>query len=197
MARERSVIIIPGLGDNEKEIRWITGFWKRRGLIPVVHAVGWRDGQGFPQKLAKLISLVDKLDASGFEVSVVGTSAGGSAALNTYWARRNVVKKVVNLCGRLRVGENVGRRSFVATTSTSMSFAQSVIMCEKNLGQLSWIDKKKILTLRAWGFDELVPADTSIVTGAANIVIPLPEHLLAISSALTISSKPLLNFLLD
>ena len=44
MTSKHVVIIIPGLGDETKILRWAVGFWRWYGLDPVVYSVGWRDG---------------------------------------------------------------------------------------------------------------------------------------------------------
>jgi len=51
------------------------------------------------------------------------------------------------------------------------------------------------MTVRALFGDELVPADTAILRGAHNIVVPTPEHVFSIAIALTLFSRPLITFL--
>jgi len=43
--------------------------------------------------------------------------------------------------------------------------------------------------------DELVPPETTIIHGALNTKIPTVEHMISITSALTIFSKSLIGFL--
>ena len=51
------------------------------------------------------------------------------------------------------------------------------------------------MTVRAMFGDELVPSETTIIKGALNTKVPTPEHMLSTASALTIFSKPLIDFL--
>lgn len=190
------VIIIPGLGDNTRVLAWVVGYWKRYGLDPIVYSVGWRDGEeSFRPKLKKLVALIDKYAKNGNRVSLVGTSAGGSAALNAFIERKSKIHRVINVCGRLRVGPTAGYRSFKAKTKSSPAFVESVRLCERGIEQLSLPDRRKIMTVRAMFGDELVPPETTIVDGALNIQIPTAEHMFSIGAALTIYSGALIFFL--
>ncbi len=196
MVKKHFVIIIPGLGDEVGTLQKVTSHWKKYGLEPVMHSVGWRDGKNeFLPKLARLIVLIDRLAKDGAIVSLVGTSAGGSAALNAFIERRNVIHGVINVCGRLRTGPEKGFRSFQSKTASSPAFAQSVKLVEANEVNLTTRDRQKIMTVRALFGDELVPADTTILVGAYNATVPTPEHVLSIGAALTLFSKPLIAFL--
>ncbi|MCX6794225.1 MAG: hypothetical protein NTY06_03950, partial [Candidatus Gottesmanbacteria bacterium] len=109
---------------------------------------------------------------------------------------RDVIHRVVNICGRLRVSPTTGFRSFASRTKSSPAFAQSVKLFEKREGDLQAADKKRMMTVRAMFGDELVPSDTATVDGAYNIAIPTTEHVLTIAAALTVFSKPIIKFLI-
>lgn len=196
MIKEHHTIFIPGLGDEVNKMIWATNHWRRFGLDPIVHSVGWHDGEKYFQpKLKILVDMIDKYADGGNSVSLVGCSAGGSAALNAFFERREVVYRVINVCGRLRTGPQNGFRSFGARTASSPPFAESVKLFESNENLLTNQDRQKIMTVRALFGDELVPADTTILQGAYNTVVPIPEHVLSIAMALTIFAKPLITFL--
>lgn len=182
------IIIIPGLGDRKDGYTFLTRHWKDYGLNVIVYPFGWRDEVSFLKKLENLIVLIDKLSTKG-KVSIVGASAGGSAAINAFSARSNKVYKIVNVCGRLRQGQQTGYRGFISRTQSSDSFRDSVLQCEKNIKTLSIAQRKKILTLHAKFGDELVPADTTIIEGATNISLPYFEHLITINLAMYFPKK--------
>ena len=197
MQKPHKVILVPGLGDDTRFLNWATKNWQKHGLEPVVHSVGWRDGESsFEPKLKRLISLIDEFVKEGNQVSLVGTSAGGSAVLNAFIQRKDSIHKVVNVCGRLKVGPTSGFRSFQSKTQTSPAFAKSVKLCESEIKSLSKQDLKKIMTVQAMFGDELVPSETTIIHGALNTKVPTPEHMISIATALTIFSKPMIDFLL-
>lgn len=196
MPQTHSVIIIPGLGDNSKVIKYLEKPWEKFGLNIIPYPIGWNDDSKlFQPKLAKLLRLVDKLHAAGEKISIVGTSAGGSAALNAFVERKNIIHKVVNVCGRLRVGPESGFWSFVLRTKKSPSFADSVRMFESRENLLTQNDRKKIMTVMPLFGDQLVPASTVPIVGAINKKIFMGEHILSIATAMTIYS-PLKKFLL-
>lgn len=189
-------ILIPGLGDDRKKLALVTAHWKKHGLVPLVHSVGWRDEEpDFDTKLNKLLDVVDALFSQGNTVSLVGTSAGGSAVLNAFYKRRDKIHKVINVCGRLREGSVNGFRSFKSRTATSPAFAASVKLCESHESLWTAQDKSKIMTLRPFFGDELVPSTTATLDGAINKVIPTGEHAFSIAMALTLLSRPLIDFI--
>ncbi len=195
MSIKHRVIIIPGLGDEVKKISWATNHWRKHGLEPVVHSIGWHDGKEFQSKLQTLVEMIDQFIQYGDRVSLVGCSAGGSAVLNAFIKRKDVVNRVINVCGRLRPGKQRGFRSFEKRTASSISFAQSVKLFESREDLLSDQDRQKIMTVRPFFGDELVPENTLVLGGAYNTVIPTIEHVFSIAMALTIFSRPLINFL--
>jgi hypothetical protein len=195
MSKKHRVIIIPGLGDDVNKMSWVIRLWRRHGLEPMIHSIGWHDGKKFQPKLRILIEMIDQFTQDGDRISLVGCSAGASAALNAFIERKNVLHRVINVCGRLRSGNQLGFRSFAARTVTSPSFAQSIKLFEKHEHLLSNQDRQKIMTVRALFGDELVPTDTTILRGAYNTVIPTLEHALSIAMAVTLFSRPLITFL--
>ncbi|OIN87952.1 MAG: hypothetical protein COW21_02540 [Candidatus Aenigmarchaeota archaeon CG15_BIG_FIL_POST_REV_8_21_14_020_37_27] len=189
-----NVIIIPGLGDDTNKLRIITNWWNKHGITPHIVSIGWHDQENFQQKLAKLVKTIDIL-SSQETVSLIGTSAGASAALNAFVKRRKKVYHVVNVCGRLRLGKYTGFRSFENRTSSSPAFKESVLLFESMESKLSKADRSRIMTVTPRFGDELVPRDTAILEYAHNITIPTIEHGFSIAMALTIFAKPIIKFL--
>jgi len=77
----------------------------------------------------------------------------------------------------------------------SPSFAESIKVFQKQEKILTKTDRKKILTVHSMFGDELVPPETTTIYGAKNIHVPMIEHALSIGSALTVFSKPIIDFL--
>lgn len=190
-----TVIIIPGLGDGVELMEFATRHWKWARLDPLVYSVGWRDGErSFTPKLTRLLEIIDELHARGKTISLVGTSAGGSAAMNAFIERRDVIHRVINVCGRLRVGPTKGLWAFDAKTKSSPAFADSVMMCESHQKTVSDTDLKRVMTIRPL-LDEIVPAETVALKGANNRVIPAVGHVVGISLLMTLFSRQLTSFL--
>jgi hypothetical protein len=190
------LIIIPGLGDNKAFIEFAVRHWEKNYKIKtIIHCMPWQgEEQALELKLERLIALIDKSFVKGYRVSLLGTSAGGSAAINAFTMRKDRVHRVINVCGRLRKGDNVFP-ALEQASLTSISFYDSVILCEANLKNFTSADCNKILTFRPL-CDELVPSSTVSVPGGTNILLPIIEHLLSITIAMTVFSRKIVDFVL-
>lgn len=191
---KHKVIIVPGLSDNDKGIKVATRHWKNYGLKVIVFPVGWKTDEGFNNKSDRLIELIDGFIKEGNKISLAGTSAGGSLVLNVFLKRKDKISKVVNICGRLRKGDQKGLRGFEVRTSSSKSFRDSVLMFEQEENLLTKNNRKRVMTVTAKFGDELVPYGTAILPGALNLQVPTFEHLLGIGFALNFF-KPVISFL--
>lgn len=193
-SEHHQVIIIPGLGDRTAFIEKATLNWRKRGLEPEVVPFCWGDASSsFDDKLSYLLTIVDQRATKG-EVSLVGTSAGGSAAVNALLERPDQIMRVVNICGRLKRGLG-GLRSLERMSSSNPAFRHSVELLEDRMKSVTPEQRLRMMTVRALLGDEYVPADTIAIPGSNNIVIPTGEHIFSIGAALTVFSKPILDFL--
>ena len=191
----KKVIIIPGLGDKVKWTKIATRNWREHGIEPIIYSMNWHDGESFKIKLNKLVKLADSLSKEGSKISVIGCSAGASVALNLFIKRQNIIDRVVSVCGRLRKGHQTGFRSLETRAKTSPAFMESVELFESQEKNLNQDQRKIIMTIRPLFGDELVPSDTAVIKDGQNITVPTIEHSLSIYMALSIFSKPLINFL--
>lgn len=193
MSKPHHVIYIPGLEDQRKGYELIINCWRIYGIIPHVHRIGWKDGNNdFKPKLEKLVKEVSIFLKQGNIVSLVGASAGGSAALNAF-IEEPKINAVVNLCGRLRAGKNVSP-SLEKASSESPSFKQSVVLLEKRELAMSKNQRGKVLTLSPL-WDEIVPKSTTSLSGTSNRILPSVEHALTGFLGMTIFSPLIINFL--
>lgn len=189
------IIVVPGLGDGGRFFRFMVKNWWR--MFPnEIHAFGWRDKDaGLINKQNSLLQKIDALAKDGRKVYLVGISAGGSAVLNAFMARRMVVSGVVNVCGRVKEGIGV-RPTLKKAARTSEIFAQSVKNCESGLSSLANSDLKKILTIRPI-YDEIVPTSTVDIEGATNRIIPSFFHGISIRCSMVFWRSKIINFLIS
>ena len=192
MLTKHYVIVVPGLGDRNKLVSLAVKHWKKYGITPYVHVAPWKKKEVLSAKLERLVSLVDKLSKKG-KVSLVGISAGGSMVLNAYAKRKQRIRAVINVCGRLKSGDKVFPSLDLASKGNP-AFRESVLFCDESRHVLKKSDRKKVLTLRAW-YDEIVPGSTTILKGALNKRMPIVEHNAAIMFALSMYRKQIINFL--
>ena len=183
-------VILPTLMDDVMAVRWFTGFWPLRGLTPVVLKFGWKgikNEDDFKRSLDKAIAEVDRLAKLG-RVSLVGCSAGGSVAINIFSQRKNIVHRVIDVCGALRPGVASGKFD-------TAGYLKALELCGRAMAGLDEEGRKRIMTIRPRFGDEFVKAEQVSLPGAVNITVPTFEHMLSIMLSLTLFSKSIFRFL--
>lgn len=190
------VIIVLGLGDDNIYTPILTWWWRQQGIKIIIFQTKWKSGEDFQSKLNRLLKLTDN-ESTNSEVSLIGTSAGGSLAINAYAKRKNKINKVITICSRLRRGQIKGFRGFKQRTKGYSAFKDSVIKAEENEAIFSNGEKKRIMTVHALFGDELVPTNTSSIDRAKNIIVPTGEHVISIATCLTIFSRTLVSFIAE
>lgn len=194
MTPEHKVIIVPGLNGDTNNIYRLTRKWPEKyGLNPVMASIDWKDGEDFEPKLRRLTSLIDRFADQGDTISLVGCSAGGSGVMNAFVERKDVITCVVNNGGFLRPGTAKGLRSFEQRTAFSPAFGESILRFSELEPTLTPEDREKILTVRPL-FDELVPPETVVISGAMNTTVPMLGHVLGLALAL-VKYDPVIKFL--
>jgi len=95
------VFIIAGVGDHINYIQKRTKDWEDKyGLTPIPLRFGWRGD--YSKNYSKLKDTVEEI-SGGDLVSLIGISAGGSAAIRLASELKNVTK-VVTICARTSRG---------------------------------------------------------------------------------------------
>jgi pimeloyl-ACP methyl ester carboxylesterase len=196
MNHRTPVLIIPGLGGSEGRPSWLLPyFWNGTPFFPVLMHMNWHDGGPFAAKERRIAETVRELKKRYGSVDLIGTSAGGSAALNVFFLHPEVIGKAVTVCARLRRGPLTGWRSFERATASSLAFRQSVERFEDDrLRHLTPALLSRIMTVRAGLGDELVPSQTAVLDGATNTVLFSGEHVLSIALALSFRVRLLTDF---
>lgn len=173
------VFIIAGVGDNTKFLERHTHDWGARyGLEPVVMKFGWKgnysDNYSILKKQVKALSNNEK-------VSVVGISAGGSAAIRIASELENV-KNVVTICGR------TSRGGFMLVSLEAFpAYWESV-------DALSGVRiDKELLVIKPW-FDEIVSVNHMNYKNAKVLKVPYLLHRPSIRGVLTRKSDVIAEF---
>jgi pimeloyl-ACP methyl ester carboxylesterase len=181
-----AVLYINGLGNGQ--IRWrervMQRHWQKAGVDLICAQVNWYDGKNLKNKLRQIDGKLDPLIKKYEKVILLGTSAGGSLALNTFVKHRNKKLYCVNAHGRLARGNirwpdyrNLGWAAHLKNgQKSSKAFYDSVALCEdKSISKLKKENLKRILILKPW-IDFIVPLKTMNVKGAATTMTILPGH---------------------
>lgn len=190
----QNLFIIPGIGYTVDWIKFLTRNWdKKYGIEPhVVDFVWMGESDKFLGRFERMGKYLDEDIKQGKDVSLLGISAGGSAVVNLFYPRRDKIKKVVTICGRVH-DSNV-RKMWNHKPEILGVYEESVKLCEANLSKLTPEDKKRILTIRPF-YDEVVPVKTMIIDEANNQRINSAQHMVSISLAMSLYSRTITDFL--
>ncbi|MEX1995160.1 MAG: hypothetical protein WD887_00070 [Candidatus Saccharimonadales bacterium] len=184
------VIYIPGLGDSRSYGQNIAlNLWRIFGLKPHYFALGWADKQPFAAKLRRLLSEIDRLQNGGHKVSLVGVSAGASAALNAY-SRREDIAAVVLVVGKIQNPQTIGERTY----TINPAFKESMAMVKASLGQLDGRARKKIMSIHPL-HDKTVPIADTVIPGAVEKTIPVRGHTFSIFYTVIFGSRFIAKFI--
>jgi hypothetical protein len=170
--QEVGFLYINGLGDGattakDHIVHW---WWKQKGLS-IEHAhINWYDGKSFEDKLQVVSQKVDEMLSDFGCVAIIGSSAGGSMALNAFshLKTRNVCAVIAH--GRLRAGNYDNRnsmhhRAHLDTPRPSQSFYDSVIHAEQEVIPSLSDDEKKGLLVLSQLTDLVVPLECMGIEG--------------------------------
>lgn len=192
MPPKHHVIFVPGLDDQKRNYEFLVNRWAIYGIIPHVHRVNWHNNDSLEPKLKRLVKEADQYLQNSNIVSLVGWSAGGSAVLNAL-VMEPKINAAVNLCGRLRAGQNV-HPSLEWAARNSKSFKESVLLFESREPKMPQELREKVLNLIPM-WDEIVPKSTVYLRGARNQTIPTAEHMLSGFLGMTLFSPIMIGFL--
>lgn len=191
MPKSNHIIYLPGISDHRP---WgqdkIIKFWRIFGVRAQFHTIGWADGEDFGPKLERIGNLINKLTTGGSKVSLVGISAGASAALNAYTNNKDKISGVVYICGKIMNPQEVEPSYY----RKNPAFKQSLIMSDANVAKLEDNDKQRMLNIRA-KIDNLVYAQDNAIPGVRTRVMPVYLHIPGIYTAITLYSPIITHFL--
>ena len=179
------------MGDpRQREQNIIIKIWKTFQINVHYHPLHWTDSRSFEIKLKEIVALIDNLKNSGYTVSLVGVSAGASAAPNTFAMRKDVVNAVVCICGKINSPETISDNTY----KKNPSFKESLALLSDSLRTLNHLDRKKILSLRPL-YDGVVPISDTYIEGATNTIFPSIGHAISVAYADTIGSFQIARFI--
>ncbi|HSX30408.1 MAG TPA: hypothetical protein VLE99_00630 [Candidatus Saccharimonadales bacterium] len=187
----RVVLYVPGIGDHYTVVRRLATIgWYLYGVRPVVHRMDWSDGRPFAIKLQSLLQHIDRLVATGHRVSLVGESAGASAAIHAYAARPQAVQRVVCLCGKLKHPQSIRPSVLLANPA----FGESMALLPHSLVKLDDASLARVRSIHPLR-DSSVPIDDTQLAGAEWRTIPSVGHAASIIAGNTLFSYLLVPFL--
>lgn len=184
------IIYVPGLSDY---IAWgqrgITFFWQILGVRVHYFPLRWAEKESFEIKLERVLKKIDELESKGKKVSLVGVSAGGSAAINIF-ARRKNINKVVIICGKLHRPHHMPKDRY----EVNPAFKESMFLVEKSLAKLGPKQRSKILCVNALN-DPYVPPKDSSIKGAHTYTVDSKGHKRGIYFTILLRPKMIRSFI--
>lgn len=192
MARQHVVVYIPGLGDRKlRGQQFLVATWRWWGVEPIIFQMKWADKEPFAPKFARLLHLIDELHEQGKDISIVGTSAGATAAIHAFAARKEVVRGIVVICGKINRPETIGK----AYRRKNPAFGEAADKVQFSLDTLDFKTDRSRIYARYAIFDELIPTADSKVTGARNQTVLGIGHAVTIATQLVFGAPSFLRFL--
>src|ERR1039458_2076475 len=94
---------VPGLGDPRyKSQGQLLKLWTIYGIKVHFYPMYWSDSRNFSEKFDALLKAMDPIADKEGSISLIGTSAGASAVINAYAARKERVHRIVCISGKLK-----------------------------------------------------------------------------------------------
>lgn len=190
MKQKLYLIYITGLGDSDpKGQRKAVSLWHWWGVKAEMFQVKWADKEPWEPKLERLLARIDEL-AKDNAVGLVAASAGASAAINAYAARKRKLIGMVLIAGKVNRPDAIGQNYRQKNPAFITSAQDSV----KALASLTDTDRSRILSRYALA-DELVTKADSRIPGARNRLVPSIGHFLTIATQITVGAPSFIYFL--
>lgn len=191
MIKTLHLIYIPGLGDQSISNQlWAVRRWSKYGVEAELFQMKWSNTEAWEPKFERLLLRIDELLSEGKDVALVGASAGASAAINAFTARKDHIVGVVCIAGKINRPDAIGPRY----RRENPAFVKSAEDCEIALTHLTSDDRSRILSRYAW-VDETVAKADSQVAGATNQQLHSIGHAVTIGLQLVFGAKSFISFL--
>lgn len=152
--------------------------------------MNWADKEPWQPKFDRLLARIDELVSDGYNVGLVGASAGGSAVINAFAASKQVVVGAVCIAGKLNYPETIGQ----TYRKENPAFVKSAEQCKAALTVLNNLDRKRVMSRYAL-FDETVQRRDSFIPGAHNRTVLMIGHVLTIATQLVFAAPSFIHFL--
>lgn len=187
MAERLHGLYFNGLGNQylpKSEERAIASL-HNKGIYLRHFSIDWQRDEDIDELVERTMEATQALQREYGKVLLVGASAGGSLAINTFAALQKPVKNVlaITLCSRIYEAalpwyeiRTLRRMAHIGTVSESRLFENSVRMSTVAISSLLGSEeKKRIIAIKQWA-DEVVPKLTVTAEGVPTYTVPTIGH---------------------
>jgi hypothetical protein len=165
-------IYVPGLGDTNLDNRQkLLSLWRIRRIKVEICAMKWGVDEPWKKKLHVLLTLIDKRAGEGYVISLIGESAGASAAMQAFVQKENSLRSLILLCGKSQHPESMSKKLIARHPALESAVKES----NKVIQKLSDPQKAKILNLHPL-FDPVVPVKETKISGVKHSRMPIVGH---------------------
>jgi len=161
-------------GSTRKREKLAIHYLARRGIAVEHVPINWRSDELFTDMLARLTKLTDQKLKEHNRLLIIGSSAGGSLAINVFKQIENENLYAITLCSRLHNAElawwdwrTMQRMAHIGTPQASQQFVDSVAYCTNvTIPTLTDEDKQRLTIVQQLA-DMVVPRPTMSISGVA------------------------------
>lgn len=162
-----------GSGKTRKREQLAFNYLAKHGIEATHASIDWHAGESFDDIFARLQGLARQMLIEHDELILIGSSAGGSMAVNIAGLLRSPNLYVISLSGRINEQpipwwdkRNLHRMSHLDSKMPCQAFYDSVIYCtHTTVPRLTQQDRSRIVTVRQWA-DFVVPRATMTIPGS-------------------------------
>jgi len=173
------IIIIPGIFKRESFLDKFNDYCLKNNLDAEIFRIEWLEKDMYKLNEEKLIKKIKGYSKKYDKIYLIGTSAGGSVAVNTYSKLNGLVNKVICICAPLKEeGLTLALGEMI-----SDKFKDSLSSAVRSLESLDKKLRNNILSFIPL-YDELVPLRAMRFGGIKSKKIDSREHLLSISKVI-------------
>jgi hypothetical protein len=159
-------------GTTRKREQLAIKYLAKRGIVVEHVPIDWQSDELFQDLLARLTKITEQKLKEHGKLLLIGSSAGGSLALNVFKQVDNKNLYAVTLCSRLHDAKlawwdwrTMQRMAYIGTQKASQTFIDSVSYCtDKTIPILTKQDKQRIVIVRQI-VDDVVPRPTMSIDG--------------------------------
>jgi hypothetical protein len=172
-----------GYGKTRKREQLAFNYLAKRG-VKVVHApINWYAGESFDDIFDRMLNLTEQQLKEHGKLVLVGSSAGGSVAINITGKLKDPNLYAVSLCSRLNERpipwwdvRSLQRMARLDSEVPCQAFNDSVMYCtDTTIPKLTKQDKANIITVQQW-MDFVVPRATMTIPGVEAYKVPGLGH---------------------
>lgn len=187
------IVYVPGLGDGMSWLVWLQKLalhsWVSKSVRCSVFTFGWSGNEPFDDRLSELNAHMKRKVRAGYDVVLVGSSAGASGVLAAYADNPTKTRAVVLICGKIHDVPAIPD----PLLHYNNVFEEALSVLPAKLKTLDDASRDRVLSMRTKA-DPIVPKEDTLIPGAYHFAMPMVGHVLGIAYALITQRGRIMRF---